>query len=469
MKAKILIVILLIFSCITKVSCEKFSYINSDGVELKFSTLDSNHEVALLYYCHNGDSPNPERPNYPNIHIDTLHIPDEVEYEGQKYAVTTLGQLACAYLKDIKVVTIPASVAHIAAYEEGGTVRNTFTWNNLKGILVDNANPYFCSVDGILYTKDLKKLIAYPTSNPVDSVEINEGVEILASTSFWVVQNIKYLELPLSLKKIESWSVGSDKIRHIIIKDSVETLSQESFYNWGQTHLTIGQGVKTVGKNFVNTDSTLHIYCRPIIPPIYSAGADFLSKNILENGTLYVPMRSLSAYQQAPGWSSFQHILPIEPPIVTGLSSAEVSWVQNFSATGYIWTLYLDEAKTQRFMSMTFDAIGHLTNIDFGSNLAPKRAPALYNGEDEENRYAEYYSFTITGLSPDTKYYYTRQSLNGYEVIDEENGSFKTQQAAALSGALQQNGERRTKFIRDGQMYILREGKKYDLTGKVAE
>ena len=79
MKAKILIVILLIFSCITKVSCEKFSYINSDGVELKFSTLDSNHEVALLYYCHNGDSPNPERPNYPNIHIDTLHIPDEVE------------------------------------------------------------------------------------------------------------------------------------------------------------------------------------------------------------------------------------------------------------------------------------------------------------------------------------------------------------------------------------------------------
>ena len=130
---------------------------------------------------------------------------------------------------------------------------------------------------------------------------------------------------------------------------------------------------------------------------------------------------------------------------------------------------YLDEAKTQRFMSMTFDAIGHLTNIDFGSNLAPKGAPALYNGEDEENRYAEYYSFTITGLSPDTKYYYTRQSLNGDEVIDEENGSFKTQQAAALSGALQQNGERRTKFIRDGQMYILREGKKYDLTGKVAE
>ena len=118
-------------------------------------------------------------------------------------------------------------------------------------------------------------------------------------------------------------------------------------------------------------------------------------------------------------------------------------------------------------MSMTFDAIGHLTNIDFGSNLAPKRAPALYNGEDEENRYAEYYSFTITGLSPDTKYYYTRQSLNGDEVIDEENGSFKTQNDE-VTGL--KNYETETsapqKFIKNGQMFIIHDGKTYSVTGQ---
>ena len=115
---------------------------------------------------------------------------------------------------------------------------------------------------------------------------------------------------------------------------------------------------------------------------------------------------------------------------------------------------------------MHFDAIGHLTNIDFGSNLAPKRAPALYNGEDEENRYAEYYSFTITGLSPDTKYYYTRQSLNGDEVIDEENGSFKTQNDE-VTGL--KNYETETsapqKYIENGQMYIIHENQEYNANG----
>ena len=128
---------------------------------------------------------------------------------------------------------------------------------------------------------------------------------------------------------------------------------------------------------------------------------------------------------------------------------------------------YLDEAKTQRFMSMTFDAIGHLTNIDFGSNLAPKRAPALYNGEDEENRYVEYYSFTITGLSPDTKYYYTRQSLNGTEVIDEESGSFTTQQDEHTGLKSYESGTSAPqKFIKNGQV-LIRSGKRtYDVQGK---
>jgi sugar/nucleoside kinase (ribokinase family) len=66
-----------------------------------------------------------------------------------------------------------------------------------------------------------------------------------------------------------------------------------------------------------------------------------------------------------------------------------VSWVQNFSATGYVWTLYTDEAKTQRFMSLAFDANGHLTHIDLNSGHMPARMPALYHedGEEESNEY----------------------------------------------------------------------------------
>lgn len=74
-------------------------------------------------------------------------------------------------------------------------------------------------------------------------------------------------------------------------------------------------------------------------------------------------------------------------------------------------------------------------------------------------------SFTISGLSPDTKYYYTRQSLNETEVIDEETGSFETL-SDAQEGTDNIGAERTNrKVIEDGNLYILHKEKKYSLDG----
>ena len=118
-------------------------------------------------------------------------------------------------------------------------------------------------------------------------------------------------------------------------------------------------------------------------------------------------------------------------------------------------------------MSLTFDANGHLTHIDLNSGHMPARMPALYHEDgEEEKRFAEYYSFTISGLSPETKYYYTRQSMKGTEVIDEETGSFET-----LSDETTGLGEQEStlsipkKIIENGQI-LIRSGKKiYTLQG----
>lgn len=106
-------------------------------------------------------------------------------------------------------------------------------------------------------------------------------------------------------------------------------------------------------------------------------------------------------------------------------------------------------------MSLIFDANGHLTNIDINSGHLPARMPTLYREEgEEEKRFAEYYSFTISGLSPDTKYY-TRQSLKRTEVIDEETGSFETQsnEATGLNG-YESVTPTPQKFIENGQVFI---------------
>lgn len=468
MKTKLILII--VFLLPQMVWSENFTFVNTDGVELNFQTLEEEGMVTLLYNRDDNQEPNEMRYNYPNQQIDTLRIPERVSHNEREYTVTSLAPLACAYMDDVNVVILPASIKNIS-YEVVWGWRNSFTWNRLQSIKVDPENPYFCDNQGVLYTKDKKILIAYPTAASNDTVVLDEGVEVLAATSFYVVENINYLELPQSLKKIDRYAIGSDILKQIVVKDNVDTLSTGAIIGWSLNHITLGKGLKSVGSYFVETDSIVNIYCRTKEPPVFINGGEFLSKNILEHGTLYVPMQSVALYKQSPGWCQFTNILPIEPPIVTGVDTASVSWVQNFSATGYVWTLYTDEAKTQRFMSLTFDANGHLTHIDINSSHMPERMPALYHEDgEEEKRFAEYYSFTISGLSPDTKYYYTRQSLKGTEVIDEETGSFETQ-SDGEEGLADPSSEdaRHAKVLHEGQVLIQGSDKTYTLQGQQVE
>ncbi|MBQ7697371.1 MAG: hypothetical protein IJT35_02175 [Paludibacteraceae bacterium] len=154
---------------------------------------------------------------------------------------------------------------------------------------------------------------------------------------------------------------------------------------------------------------------------------------------------------------------------MTGVDNAEVSWVQNFSATGYVWTLYLDEAQTQPYLQLTFDKGGHLTNIDLNRPNAPQ-LPAEEGDKQEDKRYAEYYSFTITGLDANTKYYYTRQSLAGERVIDEETGSFETLPDGAPTGINPLLFEPQPqKTFENGMLRIRKNGNTYNVNGTKVE
>ena len=334
---------------------------------------------------------------------------------------------------------------------------------NLRNILVDNENPFYSSVDGVVYTKDLKTLIAYPEGRTNDTLTILDGCEHIGRYAVYDNPHVKVIDFPNSLKSIGIRAFAEMYgFESLIIRDSVKIIGFEAFAPdivEPTRVLHLGTGLQIVADHALPFALTIYCYAKepPSCAPVWIFN---------DQVNLAVPRGSMLAYQQHPQWGRCQHILPIEPPIVTGVDTAEVSWVQNFSATGYVWTLYTDEAKTQRFMSLTFDANGHLTHIDINPGHMPERMPALYseNGE-EEKRFAEYYSFTISGLSPDTRYYYTRQSMNGTTVIDEETGSFKTLSSETEGLEETGNGKRRAeKFIKDGRV-LIRNGKTYTATG----
>ena len=71
----------------------------------------------------------------------------------------------------------------------------------LEAIEVDEGNAQYASVDGVLFSKDLKKLIRYP-GYAGDQYSIPEGTECIAQEAFSGCY-LKKLTLPASIKTIE--------------------------------------------------------------------------------------------------------------------------------------------------------------------------------------------------------------------------------------------------------------------------
>ncbi|MCQ2324257.1 MAG: leucine-rich repeat domain-containing protein, partial [Paludibacteraceae bacterium] len=341
---------------------------------------------------------------------DSLVIPDTIIYNHIKYPVRKLAFWAFAgHPEYVSSITLPQTYEGTDWDYSSNLIDlhlgNSLTLTSFKNIYVDNRNPLYQSISGVLYSKDTKKLCAYPPSKQQDIYVIENACESIGDGAFWGA-HIDTLVTSNSLKSIEEQGFSYHSIREIIIKDSLEDIRQYAFINTENLQkILLGRSIKYVDAMafFVTNGESkqLVISCQTLVPPqIISHDTKDQSTTIVgcRNIHLFVPRAALTAYQQAAGWKDCASILPIEPPIVVGKDEAEVSWVQNFSATGYVWTLYTDEAKTQRFMSLTFDANGHLTRIDINSNLAPERMMPL--NDEEEKRFAEYYSFTITGLSP---------------------------------------------------------------------
>ena len=451
---------------------------NKDGIELAYKILDDGESVALTYNTHPNTSTPFSVSNYEYIATDTLFIPEVVKYNEKQYPVTGLYELALSGTPEINCIYLPKTIQNICyglRLNQQLGLLPAFAMANTHSIDVDKENDVFCSISGILYTKDLKELVAYPCANPDDTVFIEEGVEIIPGFTL-VTPNAKFIELPLSLKKIGLWNFDTPLVEQIILKDSVEVLEESCIFSTGLKHLTLGSNLKEVEPFFVYTDSILQIYCRAQQPPAIkhryqTNNPRFLYERLLDSdsGFLYVPRKSIPLYREAEGWSQFKNIYPIEPPIVSGVNEAEVSWVQNFSATGYVWTLYLDEAQTQPYLQLTFDKDGHLTNIDLNRPNAPQ-LPAEEGDKQEDKRYAEYYSFTITGLDANTKYYYTRQTLAGDRVIDEEVGSFETLPDGAPTGVnplLFEPSPQKT--FENGMLRIRKNGNTYNVNGTKVE
>ncbi len=123
-------------------------------------------------------------------------IPENVQTIGSN-AFAMIGQSA-------STVSIPASVTNIGQWAfQNKSTENITSTNVITAINVDAANTNYCSVDGILYSKDMTTLIAYPAGKTATEYVIPSTVTEIKSRALYSCVYITTLTIPAGTSLVE--------------------------------------------------------------------------------------------------------------------------------------------------------------------------------------------------------------------------------------------------------------------------
>lgn len=245
--------------------------------------------------------------------------------------VMSIGGNAFTNCTKLTEITIPVSTTQIIGSAFYGC-------SNLASINVVPSNPNFCSIDGVVYTKDTTKVIICPQTrsgvyilpqtvtcigayafqgcNQLSEVVIPNGLTSIEYTAFSSCHNLSSMTIPSSVITIGSSAFSECGFDSIVIPNSVKQIDSYAFSGCGSLrYLFIGDSVQTIGtRGFESCYNLSSIYCSAITPPVlgwdskYNVGVFYsVDKSI----PLYVPASSIDTYKSADQWKDFTNILPI--------------------------------------------------------------------------------------------------------------------------------------------------------------
>ncbi len=120
----------------------------------------------------------------------------------------------------------------------------------VKGFVVPDDAEYFKTVGGVLFSKDMKRLICYPRGGATEYA-IPETVETIEYRAFADCVALKKVALPKGLKKIGPWAFAACEALagELALPDGVTEISDGAFWKCEKlTKLVLPRELKTLGE-----------------------------------------------------------------------------------------------------------------------------------------------------------------------------------------------------------------------------
>lgn len=220
-----------------------------------------------------------------NEYSGTVEIPETAEYDGAEYSVISIGNHAFEYCDALLSVSIPKSVYFLgnSSFEYCGSLSSvnipetvtsigtecffgcdgltsiTLPVNlsfigdgalasgpNLVDIFVEEGNPYYCSIDGVLFSKDKIEIVAYP-SGRTGEYSIPETVKYINDWAFCICGGLTSVNIPETVTYIgNSAFIDCFDLTSVDIPDDVTYIGSRAFAGTGLTSVTIPPSITAI-------------------------------------------------------------------------------------------------------------------------------------------------------------------------------------------------------------------------------
>lgn len=214
--------------------------------------------------------------------IHEITIPDEIEGKP----VTKIGAQGVVNAENLYTIYIGKNVKEIDTWAFTNLVglgADEYGKNG-KGFVVDEENPYFRSVDGVLFNKDMTELIYYP---------IRKGANIDNKMN---VESFATYNIPEGVKSIRGKAFYHCwYLREVTLPSTLENIGEMAFFKCSElASMVLPEGLKTIGKDAFSycsrtTDGDIKGFTSINIPESVESIGDFAFYNCraMETITIY--------------------------------------------------------------------------------------------------------------------------------------------------------------------------------------